>query len=86
MTAGMAPKAMYRMMLRQANQMTDYNFRMYSIRRVKAGFRTNQKLQGDEAKAALEEGERQLQVLQRQVILGKLYPSARSVMEMPNPV
>lgn len=35
----------------------------------------------EEAAAALEDGQRQLHVLQRQVVLGKLYPSARSVME-----
>lgn len=35
----------------------------------------------EEAAAAIQDGERQLEVLKRQVILGKLYPSARSVME-----
>ena len=35
----------------------------------------------DEAKAALEEGVKQLEVLRRQAILSQLYPSARSVME-----
>lgn len=38
----------------------------------------------DEAKAALEEARNQFSVLERQVVLGKLYPSARSVME-PGP-
>lgn len=35
----------------------------------------------DEAKAAIAEGMKQLEVLQRQTILSQLYPSARSVME-----
>ena len=35
----------------------------------------------EEAAAALKEGQDQLEVLKRQVVLGKLYPSARSVME-----
>lgn len=46
MSSVMAPKALYRVMLRQAREMNDYNFRMYSLRRVKAGFRKNQHLQG----------------------------------------
>eukprot|EP00934_Nitzschia_sp_Nitz4_P000772 Nitzschia sp. Nitz4//scaffold146_size56529//10442//10866//NITZ4_006570-RA/size56529-augustus-gene-0.2-mRNA-1//-1//CDS//3329536617//772//frame0 len=72
---------LYRTMLRQAKQMNDYNFRSHAVRRVKAGFHQNKALTGEEATAAFQEGEKQLQVLQRQVIIGKLYPSARSVME-----
>eukprot|EP00429_Kryptoperidinium_foliaceum_P120352 CAMPEP_0176301234 /NCGR_PEP_ID=MMETSP0121_2-20121125/60749_1 /TAXON_ID=160619 /ORGANISM="Kryptoperidinium foliaceum, Strain CCMP 1326" /LENGTH=86 /DNA_ID=CAMNT_0017642681 /DNA_START=37 /DNA_END=297 /DNA_ORIENTATION=+ len=84
MSSSIAPKALYRVFLRQAQQMTDYNFRLYSVRRVKAGFRKHQNLHGEEAAAAMKEAESQLQVLQRQVVLGKLYPSARSVMESPS--
>lgn len=45
MTAATA-KALFRTMLREAKNMNDYNFRMYGIRRVKAGFRKQQGLQG----------------------------------------
>lgn len=38
--------SLFRSLLREAKQVTDYNFRTYSIRRVKAGFRKNQHLQG----------------------------------------
>jgi len=61
--------------------MNDYNFRSYAIRRVKAGMRKNQGLQGEEATLAIKEGEEQLQVLRRQQIIGNLYPSSTSVME-----
>jgi hypothetical protein len=40
------PTTLFRTLLREAKHMTDYNFRMHSIRRVKAGFRKNQQLQG----------------------------------------
>lgn len=40
----------------------------------------NRNLAGEEAAAALRSGEEQLAVLRRQVILGDLYPSAKSVM------
>ena len=42
----MTAQSLYRNLLRQAKQVTDYNFRTYSIRRVKAGFRKNQHLEG----------------------------------------
>jgi len=67
--------------MRQARQVNDYNFRSYAVRRVKTGFYMNRDLQGDEAAAALTEAQEQLEVLRRQVIVGNLYPSARSVME-----
>ena len=41
-----APLTLFRSLLREAKHMNDYNFRMYAIRRVKDGFRANQKLQG----------------------------------------
>eukprot|EP00980_Cylindrotheca_fusiformis_P015903 scaffold4658_cov118-Cylindrotheca_fusiformis.AAC.9 len=80
------PNALYRALLRQARELPDYNFRSYSVRRVKAGFRKNQHLQGPEAAAAIEDGEAQLKLLTRQVVLGKLYPSAASVMDATVPM
>jgi hypothetical protein len=37
----------------------------------------------EEAMAAIQEAQQQLEILRRQAVLGKLYPSARSVMEAP---
>eukprot|EP00339_Tiarina_fusa_P007136 CAMPEP_0117078166 /NCGR_PEP_ID=MMETSP0472-20121206/55119_1 /TAXON_ID=693140 ORGANISM="Tiarina fusus, Strain LIS" /NCGR_SAMPLE_ID=MMETSP0472 /ASSEMBLY_ACC=CAM_ASM_000603 /LENGTH=83 /DNA_ID=CAMNT_0004804809 /DNA_START=95 /DNA_END=346 /DNA_ORIENTATION=+ len=82
----MATTALYRTFLREAKQMSDYNFRNYAIRRVKTGFRKNVALQGDEASVALQQAQQQLELLRRQAVLGKLYPSARSVMESPTAV
>eukprot|EP00526_Cylindrotheca_closterium_P028004 CAMPEP_0113617686 /NCGR_PEP_ID=MMETSP0017_2-20120614/8916_1 /TAXON_ID=2856 /ORGANISM="Cylindrotheca closterium" /LENGTH=84 /DNA_ID=CAMNT_0000527105 /DNA_START=108 /DNA_END=362 /DNA_ORIENTATION=- /assembly_acc=CAM_ASM_000147 len=82
----MTAQTLYRSLLRQAKQVPDYNFRSYSIRRVKAGFRKNQHLQGEEAAAAIRDGQEQLEVLKRQVTIGKLYPSATSVMDSPDSI
>jgi hypothetical protein len=38
--------SLFRTLLREAKQMTDYNFRSFAVRRVKAGFKTNRVLQG----------------------------------------
>lgn len=75
------PKLLYRNLMREAKKMNDYNFRMYALRRVKTGFKMSRNLQGEEATAAIRNGEEQLEVLKRQVILGQLYPSGHSVME-----
>ena len=74
------PLPLFRTLSREARKMNDYNFRMYAIRRVREGFEMNRNLAGEDAAVALRSGEEQLAVLRRQVILGDLYPSAKSVM------
>ena len=39
----------------------------------------------EQAAAAIRDGQEQLEVLKRQVVIGKLYPSAASVMDSANP-
>jgi len=38
------PISLYRSMLRNAKQMSDYNFRSFAVRRVKLGFQMNRNL------------------------------------------
>mmetsp|Transcript_18969 Transcript_18969/g.26705 ORF Transcript_18969/g.26705 Transcript_18969/m.26705 type:complete len:84 (-) Transcript_18969:380-631(-) len=81
MATSQAAKCLFRSLLREAKKMNDYNFRLYSIRRIKMGFLSNLSLEGQEAKAALEDGHHQLEILKRQAIIGNLYPSEHNVME-----
>eukprot|EP00569_Conticribra_weissflogii_P002762 CAMPEP_0171338284 /NCGR_PEP_ID=MMETSP0878-20121228/7240_1 /TAXON_ID=67004 /ORGANISM="Thalassiosira weissflogii, Strain CCMP1336" /LENGTH=84 /DNA_ID=CAMNT_0011840055 /DNA_START=93 /DNA_END=347 /DNA_ORIENTATION=- len=81
MSSPQAPISLFRSLLREANKVDNYNFRHYAIRRTRAGFAANREMTGNEAVVALNEGQEQLAVLKRQVVLGKLYPSSRSVME-----
>ncbi|KAL7465432.1 hypothetical protein ACHAXS_005756 [Conticribra weissflogii] len=81
MSSPQAPMALFRSLLREAKKVDNYNFRHYAIRRTRAGFTANRDLTGNEAVVALQEGQEQLEVLKRQVVLGTLYPSSRSVME-----
>ncbi|KAL3790364.1 hypothetical protein HJC23_002750 [Cyclotella cryptica] len=76
-----APLSLFRSLLRQARNMDNYNFREYATRRVRVGFENNRNLAGDHLDMALREGREQLDILKRQVVLGRLYPSAPSVME-----
>eukprot|EP00970_Alexandrium_tamarense_P004623 scaffold771_cov177-Alexandrium_tamarense.AAC.17 len=73
--------SLFRSLLREAKRVDNYNFRDYAVRRVKLGFQINRNLAGAEAELALREGQEQLDILRRQVVLGQLYPSAPSVME-----
>mmetsp|Transcript_14521 Transcript_14521/g.24831 ORF Transcript_14521/g.24831 Transcript_14521/m.24831 type:complete len:84 (+) Transcript_14521:158-409(+) len=81
MSATNASLSLFRSLLREAKKVDNYNFRQYAIRRVKVGFQINRDLTGNEADLAFREGEEQLDILRRQVVLGGLYPSAKSVME-----
>ncbi|KAG5183567.1 hypothetical protein JKP88DRAFT_198971 [Tribonema minus] len=73
--------SLYRQLLREGKKLTDYNFRMYSLRRVRQGFAEDASLTGEAANKALAFGKDQLAMLQRQAILSQLYPAAPSVME-----
>mmetsp|Transcript_13225 Transcript_13225/g.19986 ORF Transcript_13225/g.19986 Transcript_13225/m.19986 type:complete len:84 (-) Transcript_13225:316-567(-) len=81
MSASNASLSLFRSLLRESKKVDNYNFRQYAIRRVKVGFQLNKDLTGNEASIAFREGEEQLDILRRQVVLGSLYPSAKSVME-----
>lgn len=83
-TTSSSSRSLLRSLLREAHKVNDYNFRSYAIRRVKAGFRMNSGLEGNAKMAAIKEGEEQLAILRRQVIVGNLYPSDTSVMESTN--
>mmetsp|Transcript_17154 Transcript_17154/g.25993 ORF Transcript_17154/g.25993 Transcript_17154/m.25993 type:complete len:85 (-) Transcript_17154:856-1110(-) len=77
----MSVLTLYRSLLREAKTVSDYNFRSYALRRIKAGFNKNRQLQGEEITSALCEGQNQLEMLKRQSMLTRMYPSATSVME-----
>mmetsp|Transcript_14097 Transcript_14097/g.20829 ORF Transcript_14097/g.20829 Transcript_14097/m.20829 type:complete len:82 (+) Transcript_14097:73-318(+) len=77
----MTVQTLYRSLLREAKRVSDYNFRSYALRRIEAGFNKNRQLQGEEAELVINEGYNQLDMLKRQSMLTRMYPSATSVME-----
>jgi hypothetical protein len=72
---------LYKKMLREAQQLTDYNFREHALRRIKAGFRKDSTLTDLAAMAKYAWGLGQLGVIRRSVAIGKLYPSRKKVVE-----
>jgi hypothetical protein len=78
---------LYRTLLRQCERFADGNVRAYAKRRVRAGFRENQPLQDPEQIAkALEDGKKDLAMVQRQTTISQLYPPPPYVLETPSGV
>jgi len=74
---------MYRSFVRAGRSMNDYNMREYAVRRARLGFEQHRSLaEGSvEQGAALSRAKLQLAQLQRQVVIGNMYPQERSVIE-----
>lgn len=72
---------LYRSLLREAQKFNNYNFRNHAIRKTKWEFRHSRNLAGSMIQEKYIYGKSQLEVLKRQVILGKLYPEDQSIVE-----
>ena len=72
---------LYRNMLKYASKFTHYNFREYSLRRVKYEFRANKTVDQPRALELYKDGLKQFDVLKRQSIISQLYPVDESVLE-----
>ena len=80
----LAPKnvlSLYRVMLRNANKMQNYNFRSHAARRVKVAFLEGKNLSPSEADAKYKAGLEQLGILKRQAIISNLFPETQSIMQ-----
>jgi hypothetical protein len=69
---------LYRQLLKNAKQFPSYMYRTYALRRIRDGFRDNRH-QNDPVriKDLLDEGRQSLQMIQRQVIIGKMYATSQ---------
>ena len=69
-------------MLPASRQFTNYNFREYSIRLTKEDFRANRALtDGKRIAELLEDGRRNLAIIKRQALIGRLYGHQELVVE-----
>ena len=66
--------ALYRQLLRASQRFTNYNFREYSLRRVRDDFRSSRQLAPADARRAYDYGVKELESLRRQVLVSELYP------------
>lgn len=74
---------LYRSLLSESSKLQGYNFKMYSLRRVRQGFRELQ--HSKDAKAindAFNEGKNMADLIKRQAIISNLYPEGQTVMQI----
>jgi len=73
---------LYRTMLKEASKFEHYNYRNYTLRRIKESFRANSQVKdAKEINSLYESGLNNYQVIYRQVGVSKLYPAPKTVME-----
>eukprot|EP00013_Stygamoeba_regulata_P029569 CAMPEP_0177649258 /NCGR_PEP_ID=MMETSP0447-20121125/11282_1 /TAXON_ID=0 /ORGANISM="Stygamoeba regulata, Strain BSH-02190019" /LENGTH=90 /DNA_ID=CAMNT_0019151987 /DNA_START=217 /DNA_END=489 /DNA_ORIENTATION=+ len=75
---------LYAEMLRTSKQFHTYNFREYALRVTQQRFRENKSLSDpDSANKLVEEAQKQLELLRRQVVINSMYAHKRLVIEDP---
>jgi len=74
--------SLYRQLLREAEKIDSYNFRMYAQRKIRDTYRENRKLNDFEAiEKEMQYAKDSLELIRRQVIIGHLYSSEKLVIE-----
>jgi len=74
---------LYKQMLKEAHRFKNYNFREYSVRRVREEFREN-RLEKDPQKInqMMEKGKQNLDVLKRQTVINAMYDKSPLIVEV----
>ncbi|KAM6953449.1 LYR motif-containing protein 4 [Aplochiton taeniatus] len=74
--------SLYRMLLKESNKFSSYNYRTYALRRVRDAFRENQALEDSGAVGRLmEEARQSLELIKRQVAIGDMYTAQKIIVE-----
>ena len=74
--------SLFHQMMREARKIENYNFRKYTLRRVRDGFRSNKDEQNVEAVGKLiTEARSSLELIKRQALLSHLYRDRGNIME-----
>ncbi|CAL1528054.1 unnamed protein product [Lymnaea stagnalis] len=74
--------SLYKQLLKEGNKLTDYNFRMYAIRRTKDAFKGYKNLNdASEIQILIKKATENLEMLKRQALLSQLFGSNKLVIE-----
>ncbi|KAK9527395.1 hypothetical protein VZT92_013962 [Zoarces viviparus] len=74
--------SLYRVMLTESKKFPSYNFRTYAVRRVRDAFRANRTVEDPKAvERLMVEGQQTLELIKRQVTIGKMYETQKNVVE-----
>ncbi|KAI8790553.1 LYR motif-containing protein 4 [Biomphalaria glabrata] len=73
---------LYKQILREGKKVTDYNFRMYALRRTRDAFKENKNVTDLEQMQLLtQKAIKNLEMLKRQATVSQLYGSSKLVIE-----
>ncbi|CAF94505.1 unnamed protein product [Tetraodon nigroviridis] len=68
------------MLLTESQKFPSYNYRSYAVRRVRDAFRTNRTVSDPAAvEKLITEGQQTLSLIQRQVTIGQMFASQKTV-------
>ncbi|XP_055689026.1 LYR motif-containing protein 4 [Lutzomyia longipalpis] len=74
--------SLYKLMLRESQKFTSYNYREYARRRIRDGFRDNKALSDSQTiENQIKYANDNLQIIQRQALIGDLYKTDKLVIE-----
>lgn len=74
--------SLYRLLLKESKKFPSYNYRTYALRRVRDGFRENQRVEDPRTvEGLLHSAQNTLAIIQRQVSLGKMYEAQKTIIE-----
>ncbi|XP_062847234.1 LYR motif-containing protein 4 [Trichomycterus rosablanca] len=74
--------SLYRLLLKESNNFPSYNFRTYALRRVRDAFREHRCVEDPKLlDQLLNKACENLAIIQRQVAIGKMYETQRTVVE-----
>ncbi|XP_070709537.1 LYR motif-containing protein 4 [Pempheris klunzingeri] len=74
--------SLYKMMLTESKKFPSYNYRTYALRRVRDAFKANRKVEDPKTvESLLVEGQQTLAVIQRQVAIGRMFETQKTVVE-----
>ncbi|KAL4805501.1 hypothetical protein BDV18DRAFT_141084 [Aspergillus unguis] len=75
-------RSLFRSLLRQSSQFSNYNFREYALRRTKDAFREHQHEAEDrKVQELIQEGLQSLRMMKRQTVISQFYQLDRLVVE-----
>ncbi|NP_001087036.1 LYR motif-containing protein 4 isoform X1 [Xenopus laevis] len=74
--------SLYKIMLRESQRFSSYNYRTYAIRRIRDAFREKKNVDDFlEIETLLHRAKENLNVIQRQVTIGQMYATHKLVIE-----
>jgi len=76
---------LYRELMRESNKFSAYIYRKYALRRIRDAFRENKNITDETViENLIKDGQKNLAIIKRQVIINQLYKTDKLVIEKKN--